>query len=67
MRLKRLLNLLAVRWRINGGIRKRNRHKSGPFCSRSCAGKYGAEKQNGRVEELGIQSIERKYFKLKKI
>ena len=29
-----------------------NKKKAGPFCSRSCQGKYGAEVQNSRQEKL---------------
>lgn len=28
-----------------------NQGKAGPFCGRSCAGKYGADVQNGRVPQ----------------
>jgi len=44
--------------------------KAGPFCGRSCAGKYGAEIQNKRREKLPSQPIipikEREYFYLEK-
>lgn len=30
----------------------RKQRKVGPFCGKSCAGKYGADVQNGRVPEL---------------
>lgn len=29
--------------------------KAGPFCSRKCSGKYGADIQNGRIAKLPIQ------------
>lgn len=41
--------------------------KAGPFCSRSCAGKYGAELQNGRIDKLPVQEApESIYYKIDK-
>ena len=41
--------------------------KAGPFCSKSCAGIYGAYVQNGYMEKLGntYEDI-RKYYKINK-
>lgn len=38
--------------------------KAGPFCSRSCAGKYGAEVQNKRIKPLKVGHFKdkRKYY-----
>lgn len=38
-----------------------NRNKSGPFCSRSCSGKYGASVQNGKPV------VKRKSYKVRYI
>jgi hypothetical protein len=43
----------------------RHTRKAGPFCSRKCAGEYGANVQNGG-EKINRREIERKYFKLDK-
>lgn len=41
--------------------------KAGPFCSRSCCGKYGAEIQNGREEKLDAQpTVISEYFYIEK-
>jgi hypothetical protein len=44
--------------------------KAGPFCGKSCAGKYGAEVQNGRENKLptqkGIPVADREYYQLDK-
>lgn len=41
--------------------------KAGPFCSRSCCGKYGAEIQNGREEKLSTQpTVISEYFYIDK-
>lgn len=37
--------------------------KAGPFCNKSCAGKYGAELQNGRVDKFPAQpSVNSEYY-----
>ena len=39
--------------------------KAGPFCGKSCAGKYGAYMQNGYMEKLGNTYEDvRRYYKL---
>lgn len=43
------------------------RGKAGPFCSRSCAGKYGTTIQNGGEKLSAQQSIPSEYYKVKKI
>lgn len=41
--------------------------KSGPFCSRSCAGKYGTLIQNNIVEKMPIQKpVDSIYYKVNK-
>jgi hypothetical protein len=40
---------------------------AGPFCSRVCAGKYGAALQNGRIEKFGAQpTVVSEYYKITK-
>lgn len=46
---------------------ERKRNKAGPFCSKSCAGRYGAYVQNGYMEPLEIKNIEKEYYKIEKI
>jgi len=45
-------------------------NKAGPFCGKSCAGRYGAEVQNGRRKKLPAQpripKDQREYFYLEK-
>lgn len=42
-------------------------NKAGPFCSKRCSGKYGAELQNGRQKRLDAQNpIDSEYYILKK-
>ena len=45
----------------------RRRGKTGPFCSRQCAGVYGASVQNGHCFVLPIVHVPRKYTTLKLI
>jgi len=40
------------------------RKVAGPFCSKHCAGVYGAAVQNGRTRKLGIRKIGVRYHKL---
>lgn len=44
-------------------------HKAGPFCSKSCAGKYGAAVQNGQEDRLAPQpgGYDRVYYNKKNI
>lgn len=42
-------------------IKNVNKRKAGPFCSKSCAGKYGAEIQNGRIGRLPTLKINSAY------
>jgi len=49
-------------------IRDRNRNgKSGPFCSKSCTGKYGRELQLNNISKLSSIPIERKKYKKKEL
>ncbi len=40
--------------------------KAGPFCGRSCAGRYGAYLQNGLISKLGNEEVKANYYKLDK-
>ncbi len=42
--------------KVKDAVNNRKKGKAGPFCGRSCAGKYGAERQNGRTEALEINT-----------
>jgi hypothetical protein len=55
-------------WKRGNNLRHaETQQKAGPFCSRQCAGKYGAELQNGRQEKLNRElSPAPTYFKNKK-
>lgn len=46
-------------------VRNRRRNKAGPFCSRSCSGKYGAALQNRKIEKLPSSNLDSKYFTIK--
>lgn len=48
-------------------IKDRNRGKAGPFCSKSCTGKYGAAVQNGKIEKFDPQTHKREKFYKEKI
>jgi len=41
---------------------KRNRNKP-HFCSKECAGEYGASIQNNKIDKIPAQKIEKTYFK----
>lgn len=41
----------------------KKRKKAGPFCSRECAGKYGAFLQNGYIQKLEPIEIEKEFTK----
>lgn len=47
-------------------IKDRNRRKSGPFCSKYCAGKYSAELQNKRTKYADKKEVTREYYYLEK-
>lgn len=44
-------------------VRNRCRGKSGPFCSRSCVGKYTQALKSGEVQPFEANSIEVTYFR----
>lgn len=44
-------------------VKSVHRKKSGPFCSRKCSGKYGAELQNNRTKKLDSNNIEVTYYR----
>lgn len=50
------------------GRRVGHRHlkKAGPFCTKSCSGKYGAAIQNGRIAPIPPVKVERSYSKMEK-
>jgi hypothetical protein len=52
--------------KLSDAHRNRREGKAGPFCGRSCAGKYGAEVQNKRQKKLKGAKIKREYTTLKK-
>ena len=52
------------RTKLSNAITNRKRGKAGPFCSRSCAGKYGAAVQNGKISKLKVSLINQEYYKL---
>ncbi len=47
--------------RLYGAISNRKRGKVGPFCNRSCAGKYGSGIQNGKMQKLEVKYVVPKY------
>lgn len=53
--------------KLHCAIHNRRKGKSGPFCSRSCVGKYGAELQNNRCSKLAINIITPEYTTNKKL
>lgn len=52
--------------KLSVAISNRNRGKTGPFCSKKCAGIYGKKVQLGLVKKLPVDKIsEIEYYKLK--
>ncbi len=51
--------------KLHNAITNRKQGKTGPFCTRSCAGKYGANIQNGRQPALKVIPITPSYTTLK--
>jgi hypothetical protein len=51
--------------KLGRAVQFRKRGKAGPFCGKSCAGKYGAEVQNGRMDPLDVETIDPSYTTLK--
>lgn len=47
--------------KLSDAIANRLKNKSGPFCSRKCAGVYGAQVQRGR-NKLKVKKINAEYF-----
>lgn len=45
----------------------RRKGKAGPFCSRSCAGKYGAAVQNNKILPLEVKLLEVEYTNNKEL
>ena len=52
---------LLVSKKLNYAISNRQRGKAGPFCSRSCAGKYGKEIQMGIRNSIKVKKIISEY------
>ncbi len=46
-------------------VHDRSRGKAGPFCGKSCSGKYGASLQRGKVEKMPPQHHDKVYYKNK--
>lgn len=53
--------------RLHHAISNRKRGQAGPFCSKSCAGKYGSFVQHGKMKKLEIKEIEPKYYTWKEL
>lgn len=52
--------------RLNDVVQNRRKGKSGPFCGRSCAGKYGKKIELNTIEKLPVQQIKTKHYYIKK-
>lgn len=57
-------DIFLVGKKLSTAVTNRKRGKSGPFCSRSCSGKYGASVQNGG-EKFDVEVIRPVYIKNK--
>lgn len=53
--------------RLQNALSNNRKGRVGPFCSRSCAGKYGAAVQNGAISEIGKVEILPTYFTRKDV
>lgn len=59
-------DFVLVGKKITDSIANRKKGKSGPFCSKSCAGKYGANLQNRYINKIEVFNVQdRKYYTLK--
>ncbi len=47
--------------KLRQAARNRRQGKAGPFCGRSCAGKYGAGVGHGEIEEIPVTLVTRMY------
>ena len=47
--------------KLKNAARNRRLGKTGPFCGRSCAGRYGAKVGHGQIEELPVTQVVRSY------
>lgn len=52
---------------LHWAISNRKKDKAGPFCGRSCAGKYGKEIQEGKTAPIAVVEIKPEYTTLKKL
>ena len=48
--------------KMSDAIHNRKKGKAGPFCGRSCAGKYGTRIQYENIDKLDISYINRTYY-----
>ena len=46
------------RKRLGNAVANNNKNRAGPFCSRSCAGTYGAKVQNNYSEKIPVIKIQ---------
>jgi hypothetical protein len=53
--------------RLHNAITNRSQKKAGPFCSRSCAGKYGKMIQENKIDRLPVTSIKPFYYQKSKL
>lgn len=49
--------------RLYNAIKNRKRDRTGPFCSRICAGIYSANVKNGNIEKINVNLIKPEYTK----
>lgn len=52
--------------KLHNAIANRYKNKAGPFCSKSCAGKYGRALQLGHMDKLEVKLIKPEYTTWKK-
>ncbi|RLG01693.1 hypothetical protein DRN58_01225 [Thermococci archaeon] len=53
--------------KLHDAIWNRKRGKVGPFCSKSCAGRYSNFVQHGKMKKLKIKEIKPKYYTWKEL
>lgn len=51
--------------RLNDVVQNRKKGKAGPFCGRSCAGKYGKKIELNIIEKLPVHQIKTKHYYLR--
>ena len=61
-------NLFSISGRkLKDAANNRKQGKVGPFCGRSCAGKYGTSIQHHNAEQLNVININRTYYSNKEL